>query len=306
MVGIERDGRIAFANDRAVSILGAETVRVGGPLRGEELGALAERLVSLPEPLDATTVALADGRALRVAGVPAHEDDPAILLIEDVTEERRRERVVREFVRNAAHQLRTPLAGIAAAVEVLQSGAKDVPSDRDRFLGHVVEHTTRLTRIARALLMLARAESGESITLERIELQGLLHSLVAEAGPAAEARIDVECPSSLTALGQPELLREALAALLDNAVTHTRGPIRLGAHELGGAVVLEVADTGEGIEPEHRPRIFEPFYRVSDTGGGFGLGLAIARQAVQAMDGELSSAVAAGGGNVFTIRLPAR
>jgi len=142
-----------------VSVLGAETVRVGEPLRGAELGALAERLVSLPEPLDATTVELRDGRALRVTGVAAHEDDPAILLIEDVTAERRRERVVREFVRNAAHQLRTPLAGIVAAVEVLQSGAKDVPADRDRFLGHVAEHATRLTRVARALLMLARAES---------------------------------------------------------------------------------------------------------------------------------------------------
>jgi two-component system phosphate regulon sensor histidine kinase PhoR len=289
-----------------VSILGAETVRVGEPLRGAELGALAERLVSLPEPLDATTLELRDGRALRVTGVAAHEDDPAILLIEDVTAERRRERVVREFVRNAAHQLRTPLAGIVAAVEVLQSGAKDVPGDRDRFLGHVAEHATRLTRVARALLMLARAESGESVTLERIDVHELLRTLAAEAGPEGAGRIDVACPGSLTALAQPELLHEALAALLENAVRHTRGPIRLVGRELPETVELEVADSGEGIEPEHRPRIFEPFYRVSDTGAGFGLGLAIARQAVEAMQGEVSSAESQGAGTVFTIRLPAR
>jgi signal transduction histidine kinase len=217
-----------------------------------------------------------------------------------VTEEQRREKVVRDFVRNAAHQLRTPLAGITAAIEVLQSGAKDVPSDRDRFLAHVAEHTARLTRIARALLTLARAQSGEGVALEPVEVRALLERVVAQAGPAGEERIAVACSSSLTALAQPELLQEALSALVDNAVTHTQGQIRLAARELGGGVEIEVVDTGEGIPPEHHPRIFEPFYRVAETGEGFGLGLAIAHQAVEAMQGELSVAA-----NAFTIRLPA-
>ncbi len=280
-----------------MSILGR--VEVGRPLRGAELGALAERLVSLPEPLTATTVELADGQALRVTGVAAHDDEPAILLIEDVTEELRREKVVREFVRNAAHQLRTPLAGITAAVEVLQSGAKDVASDRDRFLRHIAEHTARLTRIARALLRLARAQSGESIALEPVDVRVLLERVVAQAGPAGEGRITVACSSSLMVRAQPELLQEALSALVDNAVTHTKGEIRLDARDVGEAVEIAVVDTGEGIAPEHQVRIFEPFYRVADTGEGFGLGLAIARQAVEAMQGELSVAA-----NTFTIRLP--
>jgi signal transduction histidine kinase len=273
------------------------------PLRGAELGALAERLVTLPEPLPATTVELADGRTVRVTGAAAHEDDPAILLIEDVTEERRRERVVHEFVRNAAHQLRTPLAGIMAAVEVLQSGAKEVPSDRDRFLAHVAEHSARLTRIARALLMLARAQSGESIELERVELRDMLEGLVAETGRDAEGRIAIVCSDSLAALAQRDLLHEALAALLDNAVRHTRGEIRLEARELGDTVEIDVANSGEGIAPEHHARIFEPFYRVAETGDGFGLGLSIAQQAVEAMRGELSSATTSSTGTVFTIRL---
>jgi signal transduction histidine kinase len=262
---------------------------------------LAERLVSLPEPLAATTVELADGQALRVTGVAAHEDDPAILLIEDVTEELRREKVVREFVRNAAHQLRTPLAGITAAVEVLQSGAKEVSGDRDRFLRHIAEHTARLTRIARALLTLARAQSGESIPLEPVEVRALLEQVAVHAGPAGEGRIAVDCSISLTARAQPELLLEAISALVDNAVTHTNGEIRLDARDAGEAVEIAVVDTGEGIAPEHRARIFEPFYRVGDTGEGFGLGLAIAHQAVEAMRGELSVAA-----NTFTIRLPSR
>jgi signal transduction histidine kinase len=236
-----------------------------------------------------------------VTGVAAHEDDPAILLIEDVTEELRREKVVREFVRNAAHQLRTPLAGITAAVEVLQSGAKEVSGDRDRFLRHIAGHTARLTRIARALLTLARAQSGESIPLQPVELRALLRSAAVHAGPAGEGRIAVDCSSSLTARAQPELLLEAISALVDNAVTHTKGEIRLEARDAGEAVEIAVVDTGAGIAPEHQARIFEPFYRVADTGEGFGLGLAIARQAVEAMHGELSVAA-----NSFTIRLPSR
>jgi signal transduction histidine kinase len=182
---------------------------------------------------------------------------------------------------------------------VLQSGAKEVASDRDRFLRHIAEHTARLTRIARALLTLARAQSGESIALEPIELRALLERVAAHAGPAGEGRIAVACSSSLTARAQPELLQEALSALVDNAVTHTKGEIRLDARDVGEAVEIAVVDTGEGIAPEHHARIFEPFYRVADTGEGFGLGLAIAHQAVEAMQGELSVAA-----NTFTVRLP--
>ena len=212
---------------------------------------------------------------------------------------------MREFLRNAAHQLRTPLTGITAAVEVLQSGAKDVPSDRDRFLEHVAVDTVRLTRIARALLVLARAQSGESVTLEQLELPELLESVVVGAGASAQGRISVACSPGLTVLAQPDLLREALAALVDNAVTHTSGAVRLAARKLDDAVEIEVVDVGEGIPPEHHARIFEPFYRVADTGEGFGLGLAIAQQAVNAMQGTLRSGVPAEGGTSFTIRLQA-
>lgn len=184
---------------------------------------------------------------------------------------------------------------------MLQSGAKEVSSDRDRFLRHIAGHTARLTRIARALLTLARAQSGESIPLEPVELRALLQSAAEHAGPAGEGRIAVDCSSSLTAPAHPELLLEAISALVDNAVTHTKGEIRLEARDAGDTVEIAVVDTGEGIAPEHQTRIFEPFYRVADTGEGFGLGLAIARQAVEAMHGELSVAA-----NSFTIRLPSR
>ena len=92
---------------------------------------------------------------------------------------------MREFLRNAAHQLRTPLAGITAAVETLQSGAKDQPENRDRFLAHVERHAERLTRLARGLLMLARTQAGEDAPIDFVELRPLVERLVAAAEPRA-------------------------------------------------------------------------------------------------------------------------
>src|SRR5205823_12280652 len=132
----------------------------------------------------------------------------------------------------------------------------------------------------------------------------LLAALAAEAKPADGVRIEIECPPSLAALAEPDLAREALAALVENAVAHTHeGTITIRAAENDRRVAIEIADTGPGVLPEHREHIFEPFYRPSGHGQGFGLGLAIAAQAVKAMDGDLAVDDAEHGAR-FTVRLP--
>jgi two-component system phosphate regulon sensor histidine kinase PhoR len=221
-----------------------------------------------------------------------------------VTSEERQNQVMREFVRNAAHQLRTPLTGIATAVEVLQAGAKDDPVERDRFLAHVETHAQRLIRIARGLLVLARAQSGEHLRLEFVELRPLFEELAAQAQPQPGVEISIECDPALAVLAERDLAHEVLAALIDNAVQHTHeGLIRLTAEEVDGRVLIAVSDTGgAGVLPEHRDHIFEPFYRPHASGEGFGLGLAIAAQATKAMDGELAVEDADHGAR-FTIRL---
>jgi signal transduction histidine kinase len=308
VVGIRRDLRVAFANHPARRLLGRDAVRVGRPLANQRLGldlkAIAEHLTTVPAPLAPTEVELPDGRMLRIGGLGADGDEPAILFVEDVTVEHRRERPMREFVRNAAHQLRTPLTGIATAVEVLQSGAKDDPETRDRFLAHIEQHTERLKRLTRGLLLLARAQSGDPVRLEFVELQPLLETIAATVDPVPGVTIETTCPPALAALGEPDLVHEALWALVENAVRHTReGSVHLRVSDGDGTVVVEVADTGPGILPEHRDRILEPFYRVADDGHGFGLGLAIAAQAVDAMNGELRALDTPGGGTTFAIRL---
>jgi signal transduction histidine kinase len=307
VVALRRDLRIAFVNNRARALLGREALRTGAVF-GEhlpgELRELARRLTYGAGHLPPTFVALDEDRVLRVSGLAPFADEPGVLFLEDASEQQRRDRVMHEFLRNAAHQLRTPLAGITAAVEALQTGAKERPEDRDRFLGHIETHAARLGRIARGLLVLARAQTGEHLRVEFLELRALLSEVASSVDPADGVAIRIDCPPGLAALATRDLLQETLAALLENAVDQTyEGEIVLAAREAAGTVTVSVRDTGHGILPEFRERVFEPFFRIGDDGQGFGLGLAIAAQAVAAMNGEIEVVDAPGGGAEFAVRL---
>jgi signal transduction histidine kinase len=305
VIGLGADRRVQFANSRAQQLLDGSALEVGAPLSLQTLAQFADVVLKAPEDVLTTRLALPDGRVLRVSGLGPQGAEPAMLILADVTAHEHQDRAMREFLRNAAHQLRTPLTAIATAVDVLQAGAKDVPAERDRFLEHIETHSERLIRIARGLLVLARAQSGEPMQLEIVDVNLLLEELAAEAKPRPDVEISVECEPGLAALAVGDLLHEALAALVDNAVEYTQaGNIRLTAEGHDGKIGVSVADSGAGIHPEHRERIFEPFYRPSAEGRGFGLGLAIAAEAARAMEGELTIDEARAGAS-FTISLTA-
>jgi signal transduction histidine kinase len=305
VVGLSRDGRVQFANVGARQVLGDSEIVVGRPLAETTLAAFSNRVLRSPDEPHAERLELPGGRVLKASGLGPRGAEPAMLILEDVTAQERQDRVTREFVRNAAHQLRTPLTAIATAVEVLQAGAKNDPAERDRFLDHVETHSERLIRIARGLLVLARAQTGEPMPLEVVAIRPMLDELAAEAQPRPDVELSVECERDLTALAVQDLTHEALAALVENAIDHTKaGAIRLSAYAHDRTVAISVTNTGAGMPSEHRERIFEPFYRVNAEGSGFGLGLAIAAQAVREMDGELTVDDVQDGVR-FTIRLAA-
>jgi PAS domain S-box-containing protein len=229
---------------------------------------------------------------LEVSATPLREPDgrvaAAVVVTHDVSERERRERAEREFLSNAAHQLRTPVAAIQAAAEALLTGAKDEPSARERFIGHIAGSGARLAQLTQSLLVLARAQSGQELRLELLELEPLLRSVASGMRTHEGVETRVECRPEVVALANPEMLREVLETLADNAARHTRtGSITLRALRRGRSrVVLQVADTGPGISPEIRERMFERFYS-GDSARGFGLGLAIAAQAAAAMQSHL-------------------
>ncbi|HEX6789594.1 MAG TPA: HAMP domain-containing sensor histidine kinase [Gaiellaceae bacterium] len=304
VIGLSDERRVMFVNPRARQLLGESNVRIGRILPAGALADFADRVVALTAVAQTARLEMSATLTLRATGLGPRGAEPAVLILDDVTSEEQRNHVMHEFVRNAAHQLRTPLTGIATAVEVLQAGAKNDPIERDRFLNHVETHSRRLIRIARGLLVLARAQSGEHLRLEFVELRPLLEELAAQSRPQPGVKISIDCDPALAVLAERDLAHEVLAALVDNAVQHTReGSIQLTAEETNGTVVIAVSDTGGvGVLPEHRERIFEPFYRPQVSGDGFGLGLAIAAQATKAMDGQLAVEDGDGGAR-FTIRL---
>lgn len=233
----------------------------------------------------------------------------AVSVFRDVTVEERRDQVEREFVSNAAHELRTPLAAIVGAVEVLQAGAKDDPAARERFLSHLERQCRRLERLTTALLTLARVQTGdEAPRLEVVELCPLFHDIAQSLHPAPRVAVQVECPTDVAVFANRALLEEAILNLAANALKYTlRGTVTLAAAASDlGFVGVEVRDTGRGMKAGDRQRAVERFYRGGDdTEGGFGLGLAIVAAAAEAMGAPLEIDSAPRRGTTVRLRLHA-
>jgi signal transduction histidine kinase/HAMP domain-containing protein len=310
---IDQDLVVHFANTEARRLLGArvqEGDALPEPWQGFALREFAQRLFEERATVTQVHVAPDEQHAYGVTGIPSQpETDWALLVVDDLTEQERRELAEREFVSNAAHELRTPLTTIIGAVEVLQAGAKEDPAERDRFLAHIERESGRLARLARAMLTLARAHSGqEQPRVEAVELGPLLQEVAAGLQPHAGVALDVEVADGLAVDANRDLLEQALRNLGENAAKHTaRGSVTLRAYRDGHTVTVEVEDSGPGIRPEVQRHVFDRFYRGERDADGFGLGLAIVRESVRTLGGRIELDSSPGHGTVFRILLaPAR
>src|SRR5205823_11056801 len=197
VVTVDQHLVVQFANTEARRLLGgrlAEGDPLPEPWEGFALREFVERLFDVDASLAQAHVRPDEERALGLVGIPAQpEGDTVLIVLDDLTEQERRELAEREFVSNAAHELRTPLTTIIGAIEVLQAGAKEDPAERDRFLAHIEREAGRLARLARAMLTLARAHSGQELPrVEAVELGPLLREVAAGLHPHAGVTVDVE------------------------------------------------------------------------------------------------------------------
>jgi len=232
--------------------------------------------------------------------------DAMIARLEDAFERQKR------FTADASHELRTPLGVIRAQSELALSQPRS-PEYYTRTLGSIHDEAGRLTRLAEHLLVLARADAGETLDRQEVDYQDLVAEVGASVAPrarAAQIHFSVQLDECAPIRGDETWLKQLLLNLLDNAIRHTSagGRVTLSLCAAPDGAVVQITDTGAGIAPEHLPRIFERFYRADEarsrTTGGAGLGLAICRWIASAHGGTLSIESEPGVGTSVRVWLP--
>jgi two-component system, OmpR family, phosphate regulon sensor histidine kinase PhoR len=257
-------------------------------------------------------------RSFAVTATPVHAGGAsgAVLVLHEISELRRLERVRQDFVANVSHEFRTPLTAIQGFAETLLGGALEDPANRQRFVEIIRDHAARLARLTEDLLELSRIEAGElKLEFQPVSVQQLVESCVETASLKARSKqlgLNVTVPAGLPAVrGDANRLQEVLQNLLDNAVQYTPsgGSIEVIAANPNSQIVITVVDTGIGIPQAEQSRIFERFYRVdaarSREAGGTGLGLSIARHIVEAHGGRIWVESTVSEGSRFHFSIPA-
>ena len=314
-------GRLLVANPAARSWFGLpDNLRPGLPVQRvlgvPQVSELAEKAAEAGAPVVGNlTVVFPEPRSLALRAFPLADRGPTgriVVTMTDITQRRRLEVLRRDFVANASHELKTPVAAVRALAETLLTALPEDPEAGRRFAVRIGREAERLDVLARDLLDLSRVERG-TLYVEPVDLVGLAKEMVALLADRAEERrirLSTELQPNVAVRGDRAQLGLLLSNLIDNALRYTPAKgtvcVRLDATE--SRAVLQVADTGEGIPAAELPRIFERFYRVDKARarqtGGTGLGLAIVRHVAEAHGGTVRVDSELSRGSTFTVTLP--
>jgi len=231
-----------------------------------------------------------------------------ILMVRDITRLRHLEEMRKEFVANISHELRTPLTVLVGYIETLQSNSDNLPNHWHKALAQMDQQTRRLSVLAEDLVMLSRLESSPPDThKEDVNICAMLTSMVENAKVISEKhRITMDCQPGLTLTGTTRELHSAFSNLIFNAIKHNpQGcDIHISAKRKDNQLIIDIADTGIGIDQKHLPRLTERFYRVDDSrtssSGGTGLGLAIVKHVLARHQGTLHITSTLSKGSTFS------
>ena len=303
VVAFSRDGTVIQSNPAAEQMLG-RAIPIGG---GESYDTLFSDVAPLqgvlaveqPGYLDGEREV--DGRSLELLLTPFDQErlGGVLVVIHDVTEQRKTEEMRREFVANVSHELRTPLTNIRSYAETLADNAGDIPPETEKnFLGVILNESDRMTHIVQDLLTLSRFDSGRSeLNLAPFDFGEAVRDVYQANRLEAQRHghtMELELPGSLPEIvGDRERILQVMMNVVSNSIKYTPdgGRIRLSAGVQGKRVWMEVTDNGIGIPKEDRGRIFERFYRVdkarSRESGGTGLGLSIAKEIIDRHQGTI-------------------
>jgi two-component system, OmpR family, sensor kinase len=215
----------------------------------------------------------------------------------------------RRFVADASHELRTPLTTIRGNLGLLRRRPPMAEEDQLAALSDMTDETDRLIRLSNDLLTLARSDAGRALRRAPVPIAPLVDDVCRQAKLLGERRTIVcEAVPEVSVMGDQDAIKQVLLILLDNALKFTAegDTIALGASSADRLAAIRIRDTGRGIPPETLPHIFERFYRSDEsrTGSGAGLGLAIAKELIEAQHGQIAVASELGKGSTFTVTLP--
>ena len=312
---IDAEGHILVTNTVADALFGP--VAAHGTLLAQTLSSdlddlyrsAVRRRVSVEREV---TLSQPSPRTLHVRVAPLDENDEYLIVLRELTELRRLERVRRDFVANVSHELRTPLTSIRAMAETLLEGARLDENVAPRFLQTIMRESDRLVRLSADLLDLSRVEA-RGIEKRPIDLAALVADVVSRLSAQAE-KADITLAntirSPLDVSADRDEMAQVLVNLLDNAIAYSPrgGVVTFSTHEAAETVTIFVADTGIGILSHDIPRLFERFYRAdkarSRASGGTGLGLSIVKHIVENHGGTVGVESEYNKGSVFSFTLP--
>ncbi len=318
VLALDSEHRITLVNKTGLDILGLDELHQGRTLlEVMRSPALHELVRQAREGSPGSAEFDWHGPSLRrlwARATPLPATGGSVLVMRDVTELRRLETVRRDFVANVSHELRTPVSVIRANIETLtEGGALEDPDQARKFAEAARRNADRLAALVGDLLDISRIEAGKyELKPAPVALWSSVERMCDAAAVAADARgvrlfneLDVDIAVEADAVA----LEQVLLNLIDNAIKYGSdgGSVHVRAKRNGGRVRVELEDDGPGIEPKHRSRIFERFYRV-DNGrsremGGTGLGLAIVKNLIEAMDGNVGVGSGSERGSVFWFEL---
>lgn len=323
IICVDESGCIELFNRAAETMLGASsTLLLGKTLESTDLHVELKRLVAECRKTREfiTAEILLAGLPERIIGVtaspfPKTEQQPGVLLLlHDISEIRRHERLQKEFISNISHELRTPITAVRVTAETLLAGAKNDEEVVDRFLNTILAESDRLAALITDLMEIGKRESGVSkIKPVEVDIALAIQQSCATVLPLAEVHsveVNFDLPNNLIGFVDETQFIQLVRNLVDNAVkyTHPGGRVDVSAAGGAGEIILTVADTGIGIPKGDVDRIFDRFYRVdkarSQRIGGTGLGLTIVKDIVEAHEGKISVETELGKGSTFRVILP--
>ncbi len=320
VIVIDAQGRLVMANGAARTMLKLDDSATGRRyqewMRQPELFAELAMALKGEAPAGVEFVLARDPSRTCVArAAPAGAPEGgAVLVLHDISDLRRADRVRRDFVANVSHELRTPLTAIRGYVEALIDDPPP-PDESRRFLEIIARHTDRMERLVKDLLRLARLDAGQETT-EMVDcdlnaiIQNVAHEL-ANVIASKETTVEIAmAPDARTITSDPAKLHDVLRNLLENAINYSpeQGVVRVETERSDSGITLAVLDTGPGIPAADLTRVFERFYRVdksrSRAPGGTGIGLAIVKHLVELLGGTVTASNRDEGGAAFIVRLP--